>query len=60
MINVSGSAMLNVDDFVRTMVSMKAETRYGSTIGILDKFMPNRSRNFIPDFVAFLFFFENK
>ena len=46
--------MLNVDDFGRTMVSMKAETRYGSTIGILDKFMPNR--NFIPDFVAFLFF----
>ena len=49
--------MLNVDDFVRTMVSMKAETRYGSTIGILDKFMPNS--NFIPDFVAFLSF-ENK
>ena len=54
MINVSGSAMLNVYDFVFAMVSMKAETRYGSTIGILDKFMPNR--NFIPDFVAFLFF----
>ena len=47
--------MLNVDDFGRTMVSMKAETRYGSTIGILDKFMSNR--NFIPDFVDFLFFF---
>ena len=46
--------MLNVDDFVRKDdVFMKAETRYG-TIGIsLDRFKPNR--NFIPDFVAFLF-----